>query len=418
MLKIKTSNAVSAWFLRIIARARLLHCLSAVTFAGLLTAGCSSQSPEAVTATLQPKEPAVNAAPGQPTLDAPENIAVRILKMDAQVKPVTDQMFQTLKEVMDDACGAIGKLRRKPNGWDRPYAEAVLRCIDAALINHGFVYPDAGGVDQLADALTPFQMSDARRPAFEAQKHNQRRARLIAERFPGPFYSVDCDTAGFIYLGVAEQLNLPLHLVTIPSVSPHSGHAFVRWREGSHFLDWETMDGSARTDEFYIKEWNIDPAAINAQSALTDLTVGQAIGCEHYLLAIQWERRGNHEPALRELSTALELHPQDLDARREFAWVTATGTDVRLRNNAKGITDALLVVKLVDDPDAHDTLAAAYASAGMFDLAVKEERTAISKSPASIGSRPAYRQRLELYQHQTVYRQSAPNHAPAAASQP
>ncbi len=361
----------------------------------------------------------INAASDQPGQEATENTAVRILKMDAQVKPVTDGMFQTLKEVMDGACGAIAKLQRKHDGrWNRHYAEAVLQCIDAALINHGFVYPDVGGVAQLADALTPFQMSAARRPAFESQPYNQRRVRMISERFPGPFYAVDCDTASFIYLGVAGRMNLPLHLVTIPSVNRKAGHAFVRWREGSQFLDWETMDGSVKTDEFYIREWNVNSAEIKAQAALADLSTGQAVGCEHYLLAVQREHQGNYEEALRELSVCLDLYPQNLDARGEFAWVTATGSDVRVRNNAKAVADAQFVVNLADEPDAHDTLAAAYASAGKFDLAVKEERAAIWNGPRSFDPKLAYKERLKSYQQNTAYRQPKPTRAPAGVFQP
>jgi hypothetical protein len=272
-----------------------------LVLAVLLSAGCSSQSPKIEAAGVGPANPAISQSRPQPEYDTArlanpdeaahlvandgsENIARRILKLDAQVKPVTAQMIQTLNEVMDDACAAIGKLHRKPDGqWDRRYAEAALKYIDAALIIHGFLYPDVGGVDQLADALTPFQMSAARRHTFEAQPHNRRRAAMIAQRFPGPFYALDCDTASFVYLGVADQLKLPLHLVAIPAHNRRSGHAFVRWREGSHFLDWETMDGLVTTDDFYLKEWNINSAEIKAQSALADLSPGQVIGCEHYL---------------------------------------------------------------------------------------------------------------------------------------
>jgi tetratricopeptide (TPR) repeat protein len=229
---------------------------------------------------------------------------------------------------------------------------------------------------------------------------------MIAQKFPGPFFALDCDTAGFIYLGIAEQWHLPLHLVAIPAFNRRAGHTFVRWREGSHYLDWETMDGTVATDDFYAQEWKINAAEVQAQSALTDLSPGQVIGCEHYLIAIQYERLGEYEKALRELSTALALHPQNLDARDEFAWVTATSPGLRQRDNAAALADALFVVRLVDDPDAQDTLAAAYASAGMFDLAVKEERTALRNGARSSEAKPGYQQRLNLYQQQTAYRQS------------
>jgi hypothetical protein len=397
----------------------------------LLSAGCSSQlrtmepaaaaaanSPANGTRAQQKYETAQSAMPANvvPLSEngASENIALRILGLDAQVKPVTDQMYRTLNEVIDDACASIGKLRRKQDArWDRQYAAAVLKCIDTTLISHGFLYPDVGGVDQLADGLMPFQMSVARKKTFEAHVHNRRRASMISQRFPGPFYVLDCDTASFIYLGVADQLKLPLHLVSIPAYNRRRGHAFVRWREGSHFIDWETTDGVVRTDDSYINAWKINSAEINAHSALTDLSSDQTMGCEHYLRAIQFERSRDFEQALRELSVALDLYPQSLDARIEFAWDTATGPGVRVRKNTDAIADALFVLHLVDDPDARDTLAAAYASAGLFDLAVKEEKSAIVDGARSSASGLAYKRRLILYEQHTAYRQSEPAHEPA-----
>jgi tetratricopeptide (TPR) repeat protein len=135
-------------------------------------------------------------------------------------------------------------------------------------------------------------------------------------------------------------------------------------------------------------------------------------------MAVQYERRGDFEQVLRELSVALQLYPQSLDARREFAWVAATGSGAGLRKNTDAIADALVVLRLADDPDALDTLAAAYASAGMFDLAVKEERAALLDGARSSESKPGYQQRLILYQQHTVYRQSESAHEPAGVFKP
>jgi hypothetical protein len=376
---------------------------------------CWSQSPAATAPSIT--VPADSPA-GKKTASA-GNIARRILQMDAQVRPVTERMFQTLNEVLDDARVAIGRLPPNPGGpWDPRYAKTVLRRIDSALVARGFLYPDSGGVDLLADALTPFQMSAAQRRSFEAHPRNRRRSVMISQRFPGPFYVLDCDTASFLYLGVAEQLGLPLHIVTIPACNRRSGHAFVRWREGSRYLDWETMDGVATTDEYYTEGWKIKPVLVGAGSALSDLSPEQVIGCEYYLSAVQRERRGEYELALRDLLESLDLYPQNLDARREFAWITATGPGVRVRNNAKAIDDARFVLRLVDDPDARDTLAAAYASAGKFDLAVKEEKAAILNGERSSAAGAGYKRRLTLYQQDTPYRQAETGHNPAGVLQP
>jgi tetratricopeptide (TPR) repeat protein len=339
--------------------------------------------------------------------------ACRILRLDAEANPAkaaTDQMWQVLHAVTVDADVAIRKLRPNPNGrWNRRHAEAVLRCIDTSLIDHGFVYPDVGGVDQLADSLRPFQMSRARRPFFELQPPNRRRESIIAERFPGPFYAVDCDTASFIYLEVADRLNLPLHMVLIPAHDQKPGHAFIRWREGSQYLDWETMNGEVTTDADYVKQWGIRSPEIKAGCALADLSADEVMGCEHYLLAVQYERLGEIETALRELSRARELAPRNLDVRRQFAWEAATVGQPGSPRSAEAIDSAMFVLSMVDDPDARDTLAAAYASAGNFDLAIKQERMAIAHGAHDRRAKFGYEKRLQLYEQHTPCLQVDPS---------
>lgn len=361
----------------------------------------------------------VAAGRGDFEIDVSNNIAGLILRLDAQVKPVTDAMRSKLEQALKDACAEVVKIERKRTGrWDRRYVEAVLKAIDGVLIHHGFVYPPEGAVDQLVDSLVALQLSEARRGSYEQLPHNQRRRNAMKERFPGPFYVLDCDTACFIYLGVADALRLPIHMVLVPSRNRRPGHAFVRWREGSRSLNWETMDGAVRPDEYYIKEWKIRTAAIDARSALADLTTTQVLGCAHYLLATQHERRKEHDRALAELATALELHPQNLDVRRQFAWLTATGIGVADRDDAAAIANALFVVRLADDADARDTLAAAYASAGAFDRAIEQQRAAIASGTGSVEAQLGFRQRLRLYQQHTAYRQAGAKAPVAGGSEP
>lgn len=336
-----------------------------------------------------------------------ETIAHRILKLEAGLRPVAADVVQTLNTVLEDACLAVQKVKRgRENRWDPRYMEAVLRSIDATLLQHGFLYPDTGAADLLSESLIPLQLTPARRQSFQMQSQNHRRFPMIAERFPGPFFSADCDTVSFLYLSVAERLQLPLFLVVIPSRDRRPGHAFVRWREGTRHLNWETTDAAIRTDESYLKPWNISLAAVRTKAALADLTSDQTMGCVHYLLAVKHERRGDSEQALQELRVALKLHPENLDVQREFAWVTATGAEVKARDHDAAIRYISRVLEIMEDPDARDTLAAVYASAGQFELAVREQRKAIRDS--STAARASYRRRLELYEQGKVYRKSDP----------
>lgn len=339
-------------------------------------------------------------------VQAAETVAFRVLQRERQIVPVSPEMSRTLHDVLDQAVTAIRQLEPiQGDRWDRHHALKVLKTIDSVLIRFGFLYPVTGSVDLMADALKPFQLSAEKRSAFEAQPHNQRRLERIRQGFPGPFHVLDCDTACFIYLSVAELTGLPLKLVTIPSLNRRIGHTFVRWREGSNHLNWETMDGVVRSDDFYEKEWKIPAGVLRGKSAMKDLSRAEVDGFIHYLIAVSHSRRRQHEQAILELDRAVELYPDNLDARREFAWVTATAPVLRNRRNNDAISNALFVLERADDPDIRDTLAASHASAGRFDLAIREERAAIASGWASREARVGYRQRLALYEQGRAFRQ-------------
>jgi len=336
-----------------------------------------------------------------------ENVAIRFLKMDSSVEHVNPEMFKTLNDVMDDACSRIKTLPRLgPGEWDPVYAESALRSIDDALVSHGFVYPDVGGEDLLADGLTPFQMKPARRISFEARDENLRRKAAIERRFPGPFYPVDCWITCLIFLGVADLLNLPIHVIDLPGFDGQHGHNFVRWRQGVNFVDWETTLGCVEPDELYRANWNISADEIKTGSALTDLTPGQILGHYQATIAMVYANHGDFERALAELQESLRLCPHNLFACGDYGWYTAAAAKLRRRDYPGAIAVTKFSLGIVDDPDTRDTLASLYASEGRFSLAVDEERLAASES-----SVPDYKARLKLFQHHEAFRetQESPN---------
>lgn len=358
------------------------------------------------------------AADAFPSPAAQSNSVVRrVLEIDARLTPVTDAMLGVLDEVINDAAKAITELgpRRKPARWDRARAETTLRRIDAVLVRHGFLYPAIGTVDQLAESLRPYSMPADQRRRFVSHPANGRRSEMIAARFPGPFFLADCDTASLLYLAVAERSGLPLRLVVVPAMNRRAGHTFIRWQEGTKHLNWETMDGRVQPDSYYINEWKIRPNQIEAGCALVELTAEEVLGCGHYQLAIQYERRREYATALESITTALGLFPRHLDARREFAWLTATAPELPSRNLEAALSAARDVVRLAGDADSHDTLAAVLGAAGRFDEATKEQREALSDRNLPERQRLGYRQRLELYLRRTPYR--LPTHTRVPHSQ-
>jgi hypothetical protein len=352
-------------------------------------------------------------APARLASSSSASITLRVLDVESEIASVTEMMRSNLRRFLADARSAIVPLQRpSPGVWNRRYAESVLKTIDATLIRHGFLYPATGAVDLVTHALTEFQMSADQRPGFETQSHNQRRRPLLAERFPGPFFVLDCDTACFVYLAVAEELNLPLRLVLVPSHNRRAGHAFIRWREGRHYLNWETNDGRVLTDDDYVRIWGVQRGEVRAGAALTDLTPDQILACAHHRIAIRYERHNDFHAALRHLVIARHSFPQNLDVRRQLAWLAATTAGQTVRSAAETVDDATYVVGLTDDSDARDTLAAALAAAGRFDEAVRQEKAAIRSSANAREARLGYQSRLRLYQLGQPYHPSRTGSTP------
>ena len=116
-------------------------------------------------------------------------------------------------------------------------------------------------------------------------------------------------------------------------------------------------------------------------------------------------RAGRWAEALASFEQALALRPEALEARNNLAWLLATCPEAALRDGPRA---ALLAGGT--DPNSLDTLAAAYAEAGDFSLAVATAERALALAIA--GNQPFVediRGRLRLY------RGGFPYHEPGVA---
>ena len=90
-------------------------------------------------------------------------------------------------------------------------------------------------------------------------------------------------------------------------------------------------------------------------------------------------QKGNLQGALKDYSRALEINPFFVDAYNNKAWILATAADKGYRNGAKSIILAQKAVELNPSVASLDTLAAAYAAVGNFELATETQKKAIQK---------------------------------------
>jgi tetratricopeptide (TPR) repeat protein len=113
---------------------------------------------------------------------------------------------------------------------------------------------------------------------------------------------------------------------------------------------------------------------------------------------------GRYADAAAGYDEAIRLQPNSAQAYSCSAWLLATCPDSSVRNPELAIERAKKAIELGGKEDAVglDTLAAAQASAGQYDVAAQSITKALALAPAE--ERSVYQERLELYQHGKAYR--------------
>jgi len=113
---------------------------------------------------------------------------------------------------------------------------------------------------------------------------------------------------------------------------------------------------------------------------------------------------GKHDQAKADFEAAIRLNPKKSDPYNSFAWCLATHPDAGFRDGRRAIELAKQAAEISGWKDAGvlDTLAAAYAEAGEFDAAVKQQTEAIDHASAS--NKADYQSRLDSYRRKEPYR--------------
>src|SRR5262249_4131795 len=112
---------------------------------------------------------------------------------------------------------------------------------------------------------------------------------------------------------------------------------------------------------------------------------------------LAWKNKKGYDKAIADYSKAAELNPNYAAAFNNLAWLYATCPDTAIRDGKKAVEAAKKAVKLEDNPQSRDTLAAAYAEVGDFESAVTEQRKALEDKSLDEGERKEMESRLELY---------------------
>ena len=133
----------------------------------------------------------------------------------------------------------------------------------------------------------------------------------------------------------------------------------------------------------------------------------------HYNLGLALAGCGRIEEAIGQYDEVLDIDPDYAKALNELAWLRATCPDAALRDGPAAVVLARRAIGLPGGrtPEFLDTLAAAYAEAGMFSLARETGREALHQAQQK--GQPTLAERLDarlrLYEAEKPYREPPPS---------
>ncbi len=188
-------------------------------------------------------------------------------------------------------------------------------------------------------------------------------------------------TRGECILSTVSRFRPPMDLCTLCQQEIHEAHLL----EGDKLVNPDQPHDQAELLKTIVKLNPDNPRAL-------------LFVAEQYALA------KNHKRATEILKEHIRLHPDDDRALNLFAWTLGTCSDDDVRDGPLAVELAKRACSLTDWKDHWiiDTLAAGYAEAGQFDLAIEFQKKAIGLVDGK--QTESYLRRLKLYRSRTPYR--------------
>lgn len=128
----------------------------------------------------------------------------------------------------------------------------------------------------------------------------------------------------------------------------------------------------------------------------------------YYYRGIAWAGKNEYHKAIADYAEAIRIEPKHVPSLNSLAWLKATCPDAKFRDGKQAVELAKKVIAVDSSWHCFDTLAAAYAENGDFELAVTEQRKAIEKlkveNPPDAEELKKAEARLALYLAKKPYR--------------
>jgi tetratricopeptide (TPR) repeat protein len=180
-------------------------------------------------------------------------------------------------------------------------------------------------------------------------------------------------------------------------IDPRSASAY-----NNRGLAWKNKGDYDRAIADYNKAFEINLQNYIADSVIDDcnklLEKNPQDAYAYRKRGLAWYNKGDYDRAIADYNKALEINPRDAEAYNRLAWLFAVCPKAEYRDGQKAVSLAKKAIGINSKDYILDTLAAAYAEAGNFEMAVKTEQKAYSMKNS-----PEYKNMIEAYKKGWTY---------------
>jgi tetratricopeptide (TPR) repeat protein len=326
-------------------------------------------------------------------------IAHNLLKLETEVLSSRqrmefnlDEKIKVLNSLLSTCVNRIG-VQERATYFSVEEAKFILLQIDSVLAEQG--YFTCIKVEYISQTLRRSPKSN-----FECtlQAGNSYRTQCLQNS--DSIYKMDCDIGSFLYLSIAEVLQLPLKLIEVPK------HNFVRWEfENGTYLNWDVNAIAAFSNDEYRQ--GRTPASYIAFDSIQEKQNGylkskslkQTMGYYSFVLGRNYKRQRNYTAAHYYYQLAIELQPQHPLPKMCMAYLLTfhqtpkNKTELQLANQL-----ALEAARCCPKDNVYiETLACSYARLGKFDEALQALQQSEKAKPELLQAFKNKKTGLEVY---------------------
>lgn len=157
----------------------------------------------------------------------------------------------------------------------------------------------------LQDVYTPSQAKTILKTIYQILQKHQIRSSSYHGAFSMclRFGIFDCDINTLLYLTIAEQFDLPIKAILMPS------HIMVVWQNEKRSIYWETLTGKENNLDYYLRLYDLDTAVIGKSMQFVPLNRKEILSMNCYNIGTTFIESGDYDRPIPFLRTAMQLTP-------------------------------------------------------------------------------------------------------------